>query len=340
MGLLSILFTAVNAILPIVLLIILGFILRKFNFFNDDFLKTGNKLVFKIGLTCTLFVNVYSIESFSHIRWDMIAYSMGMLLLMFLLGLVCALLTTREPKRRGVIWQSAFCSNFAIIGLALAQVLGGEEAIANTAVVSAFIVPTVNIMSVIALSALRGAHGEKPDVKAIVMNIAKNPLIMGVLVGLACLGIRSLQTAIFGRVIFSLSVHTKFLYTALNYIKSMTTPLALIILGGQFQFQAVKSLRREILIGTLCRIVISPLIAIGAAVVLTKMGITSFDATHYPAFIALFAAPVAVSSAIMAGQMDNDEQLATQLVVWTCMFSVLTIFVIVCILMALGLLVI
>ena len=338
MGLSVILFTAINAILPIVLLIVLGFVLRKLDFLSDDFLKIGNKLVFKIGLTCMLFVNVYSIENFSHIRWDLIAYSMGMLLLMFVLGLVCALLTTRVPKRRGVIWQSAFCSNFAIIGLALAQVLGGEEAIANTAVVSAFIVPTVNIMSVISLSALRGGHGEKPDVKSIVLNIVKNPLIMGVLAGLACLGVRSLQTVLFGRVVFSISVHLKFLYTAMNYIKNMTTPLALIILGGQFQFQAVKSLRKEILVGTLCRIVISPLITIGTAVVLTQLGFLNFDATHYPAFIALFAAPVAVSSAIMAGQMDNDEQLATQLVVWTCLFSVFTIFLTVCILMALGLL--
>jgi predicted permease len=46
---------------------------------------------------------------------------------------------------------------------------------------------------------------------------------------------------------------------------------------------------------------------------------------------------VAVSSAIMATQMNNDEQLATQLVVWTTLFSALTIFLIACILMGFGL---
>ena len=50
---------------------------------------------------------------------------------------------------------------------------------------------------------------------------------------------------------------------------------------------------------------------------------------EFPALIALFATPVAVSSAIMAGEMDNDEVLAGQLVVWSSLFSMLTMFVII-----------
>ena len=42
----------------------------------------------------------------------------------------------------------------------------------------------------------------------------------------------------------------------------------------------------------------------------------------------------------MAGNMGGDEQLATQLVVWTSIFSIFTIFAEVCILMGLGLIVV
>jgi predicted permease len=52
----------------------------------------------------------------------------------------------------------------------------------------------------------------------------------------------------------------------------------------------------------------------------------------------MFGSPVAVSSAIMAGSMKNDEQLATQLVVWTSLLSIVTIFATVCLLMGMGLL--
>jgi hypothetical protein len=40
----------------------------------------------------------------------------------------------------------------------------------------------------------------------------------------------------------------------------------------------------------------------------------------------------------MAGSMKNDEQLATQLVVWTSLCSIATIFATVCLLMWMGLL--
>jgi predicted permease len=57
---------------------------------------------------------------------------------------------------------------------------------------------------------------------------------------------------------------------------------------------------------------------------------------QFPALVALFGSPVSVSSAIMASEMHNDEQLATQLVVWTTAASGLTVFLISCGLMAMG----
>ena len=55
--------TAVNAILPIVLLILLGYGLRQRGFLTEAFLKNGNRLTFRVLLPVTLFINVYNIES-------------------------------------------------------------------------------------------------------------------------------------------------------------------------------------------------------------------------------------------------------------------------------------
>ena len=90
---------------------------------------------------------------------------------------------------------------------------------------------------------------------------------------------------------------------------------------------------------TAWRILLAPLIGIGVAVLLDNYT-DWFNVSNavYPTLIALFGTPVAVSSAIMAGQMNNDKQLATQLVVWTSICSVVTIFFTVFILMSCGLL--
>ena len=149
MGLSVILFTAVNAVVPVVLLILLGYILKQKNFINKDFVKIGNKLVFNVCLPCMLFINVYNIESFASINWEIVLYGVVMLVGFFVLGLGTAILVTKVPERRGVILQCTFRSNIAIIGLSLASALGGEEAVAVAAIVSSFTVPVNNVLAVL-----------------------------------------------------------------------------------------------------------------------------------------------------------------------------------------------
>ncbi|MDE6356857.1 MAG: AEC family transporter [Clostridia bacterium] len=366
---LDVLLTSVNAVFPIILLILVGYFLKRFKFLNDNFVKIGNKFVFKVCLPCMLCINIYdNMQSFADIRWDVVAYSTVDILVIFGLGLLTAILTTKQQNRRGVILQCTFRSNFAIIGLSLVGRLGGDEALGG--IISAFSIPVFNILAVVALSIFcekeqpalgqnalensiptamkEGASSSagvkavksKNSIKSILLNIVKNPLIIGVFVGLLLVGVREIERACCGgEVPFRLDTQLKFLYAALKDLKAIASPLALIVLGGQFEFSAVKGMTKEIIVGTVWRIVIAPLIGIGVAVLLSNYtNLFTFDATVYPTLIALFGTPVAVSSAIMAGEMKNDEQLATQLVVWTSIGSILTVFVTVFALMSFGLL--
>ena len=336
-----ILITSVNAIAPIVLLILLGYILKEKGFITKDFVKIGNKLVFNVLLPCMLFINVYSIDKFSSINWDIVIYCAVIMVAIFVLGLGIAAFVTKAPERRGVILQCTFRSNIAIIGLSLAGALGGDEAVAVAAIISTFMIPINNILAVLSLSIYtENGSSNGARIKSMVMNIVKNPLIIGVAVGLSALGFRELQNAVFGEVVFAFNKQTKFLYTAVNNLKAITTPFSLLVLGAQFEFSAVKGLLKEIVTGTVCRVVAAPLLGIGLAIALSQIGILSCGVNEFPALIALFGSPVAVSSAVMAASMGADEQLATQLVVWTSIFSIFTIFAQVCILMSMGLLVV
>ena len=337
-----ILITAVNAVLPIVLLIVLGYFLRSKGMINDSFIKMGNTLVFKICLPCMLFISVYEIAAMEAVQWDMAIYCVIAIVVLFALGGAVAVVTTKDSRRRGVIWQCCFRSNFAIIGIPLAVSLGAGEADAFGAIIAALAVPIFNMFAVIALSVFtEDASGHRPSIKRIVLDIVKNPLIIGVVLGMLCLGLRAMQRNFFGEAVFTLKQDLKFVYSVMEKLKAMTTPLALVVLGGQFKFSVVKGMFREIAVATVFRIVAAPLLCIGAAVLLAKTtGIISCGADTMPSLIALFGSPVAVSSAVMASQMGGDEQLAAQLVVWTCVGSIFTIFVQVCVLMAAGLLIV
>ncbi len=332
---------ALNAILPIILLILLGYLLKKKKFLTEDWFKKGNKLIFRVCLPCLLFTNVYNIESFTDINWSVVVYSEIVIFAAFFIGLVLVRLTVPDNRQKGVILQCVFRSNFAIIGLPLAESLGGPEGKGIAAVLSAFSIPTFNILAVIALTMfLDSKDGHRANLKEVLVKIAKNPLIIGVVCGLIVLGVRSfLPVNTDGSLVFTLSGSLKFIYDAVNSLGKISSPLALVILGGLFDFAAVKGMLQEIIIGTAARVAAVPLTAIGLAVLLSKYtDLIAFDASVYPALIALFGSPVAVSSAIMAQEMDNDGVLAGQLVVWTSIASIFTIFLAVFLLRTIGLL--
>ena len=191
MNLGHILLTAVNSILPIVLLILLGYFLRRINYLSEDFIKTGNKLIFNICLPIMLFVNVYDIDNLSMIRMDVMIYTLCMVCILFLLSFIPALTSTSVPERKGVVMQCVYRSNYAIIGLPLAGALGGEDAVAVAAVISAFLIPIYNTFAVFSLTIfLNRTDSRKFSFKSILLDVIKNPLIIGVVLGLACLGIR------------------------------------------------------------------------------------------------------------------------------------------------------
>lgn len=332
---------ALDAVLPIVLLIFLGYGIKKIGFLDEAWFKKGNKFIFKLALPVLLFYNVYNIESFDAINWSVVIYAELMILLIFCIGLLVVHLTIQDPRQKGVVLQCIFRSNFAIIGLPLAEAIGGSEGMGIAAVLSAFSIPSFNILGVIALTMYqRDENGDKLGLKTTIKSISTNPLILGVACGLVVLGIRSLiPVDSEGVPIFTLAYNMPFLFKAISSLAKIASPFALIVMGGLFDFAAVKALRKQIAVGVSFRVVIVPVIALGIAVLLSEYsGFVHFSPACYPALVALFGSPVAVSSAIMAQEMDNDGTLAGQLVVWTSIASIFTIFLIVAILKSIGIL--
>ena len=311
---------ALNAILPIVITVSIGYVLKRIGFLNEGFSKMANKLVFRVLLPIMLFLNVYKIESIADMDFGYILYVLAALLFIFAFSIPLVLSVSKRAGARGALLQAVFRSNYALIGIPLAQSLAGETGVAVATLLSAVTIPLLNILAVVSLSVFREG-GEKPSIKKILMEIVKNPLIIGVVAGVAVLGVRALFVQ--WSVDFRLSEVTA-VYSVMNQLSSMATPLALMVLGAQFEFSAVRSLRREIIFGTAMRCAIVPLIGIGGAFLFFR---NQFNAAHFGAFIAMFATPVAVSSVPMAQEMDGDAILAGQLVVWSTLVSAFSVFV-------------
>lgn len=312
---------ALEAVSPIIIMVAIGYILKKIGFMDASLAKKANKLVFRVFLPSMLFLNVYKISDIGQIDLGYVVYVLAALVAIFGLAIPAVILVSKRKESRGALLQAVFRSNYALIGIPLAQSLFGDEGVAVATILSAFTIPLLNILAVISLSVFRG-DGEKPGIKKILMGIVKNPLIISVLSGVIVLGVR----ALFVR--YSIDLRLSDItpvFKVLNYLSNMATPLALLVLGAQFEFSAVASLKREIIFGTLARTVIVPLIGIGGAYLLFG---DVFSGAHFATFVAVFATPVAVSSVPMAQEMDSDAVLAGQLVVWSTLVSGFTVFLV------------
>lgn len=294
-----------NVVMPLFLTMLFGYLLKLTHFLDDEFLAKLNRLSFNCFLPIMLFMNVYGASGdLSEVfNFKLLAYASGAVLVCTLL--LCLIIPKIEPenRRRGVLIQGIYRSNFAIFGIPIANSLYGSEGSAVTAIVIAVVVPFFNILAVIVLESFRSG---KTSLKTITKQIIKNPLIIGSVLGILFL-LTGLKLPIF-------------LEKTVGDISKIATPLALIILGGSFHFSSVKTHLKQLILGVTGRLVLVPLIFIPIAMAL------GFRDVELATLIALFGAPTAVSSYTMAQQMGGDSELADHLVVFSALFSAITMF--------------
>ena len=308
-----------NVIAPVFFLMVLGYLLVNYTSLADRKLtKQANAIVFKIFLPCMLFYNVYQsdIGAEIHSRIKLCIWAAGGLLILFVLLCLIVPKVVKQENQQGVVIQGIFRSNYVIFGVAVVQNMYGSKSTTTAAILSAILVPMYNFLAVVALS----IFGEKreTDWKKIILDIVKNPLIISSVLGIifSMLGIR-LPTAV---------------DTTVQDLAKLSTPIAFMILGGDLDFSKVKGNLKIASVVLTIKLVILPLIMIPMIVM---MGYR--DADLLSGLLA-YQTPVAVSSYIMAQQAGADGQLAGQLVVFSSVLSIFTLFVTILILRTVGLL--
>ena len=311
---------AISAVAPIVLMVALGYFLKRIGMIPASFATAGNKLVFRIFMPVMLFLKIYRIEDLSGINLTFIIFAVIALLVIFAVAVPLSFVVARKKDRRGVLVQASFRSGYSLIGIPLAQSLYGEAGGMAAALLSAAVIPLFNVLAVVSLSALGNDSGERVSVKRIVMGIIKNPLIIGIFSGLVAIGIRTVLAHF--DISFRLAQVTPVM-EVLQYVGSLAIPLALLVLGAQFELSAVSSLKREIISGVVMRCAIVPLFALGIAYIFFR---GDLGKAEFAAYASLFATPVAVPSVPMVQEMNGDVTLAGQLVVWSTLAGAFSIF--------------
>lgn len=292
-----------EAIAPLFLLLLLGYVLKQCKLANKAAFDAMNKLIFKVFLPILLFHNIYTTDLMQIFNLKLILFTVIGILLVFVAGYFIVFAVTKDNAKRGVMLQGFFRSNFAFIGIPLVNYICGDSVTGISSLLVAIVVPLFNILAVIALERFRNGHLRIWD---LIKGIITNPLVIGCGIGILFL---ILDIKLPGVV-----------ETAVSDLSGIATPLAMVVLGASFTFSSVKGYVREILITVLTRLVIVPAILLFAAVLF------GFTGEGLACIMVVFGAPIAISSFAMAQQMGGDEKLAAQVVVISSAFCLVTLF--------------
>lgn len=293
-----------NVVLPLFLFMMVGYFLKCIGMIGERLTQDLNKLSFKVFLPIYLFNTSYACDLSASFDPGHVAFAVISTLAVFGLGMVLVPKWVKENSQRGVVIQCLFRSNFALFGLPITEALCGADKMGPSSFLISFIVPMYNILAVITLESFRGG---KPDLKKILKGILTNPLIIGTLLGLVMnlLKIQLIQPV----------------NKALIDLGRVATPLNLIALGSHFAFKAIRTSLKPLLIGSLGRLIVCPVVMVTIAALLGWRG------EYLSPILIMFGAPVAASSFTMAQQMEGDGQLAASFVMVTSAGAIFTFFV-------------
>ena len=294
---------AVNCVAPVFIMISVGALIRYFQKVPGQTFTHISNMSFQFLLPCSLFYSVYTTDLDTAVNPPLLAYMIGYLVIWYLIGFVGCTLLIREPRTRGAIIQNMFRANIAIVGMSMAVSMMGSAGVAAMSVAIAVLVPLYNILAVVTLETCRGG---KVELRATLLGIAKNPLILACVLGVLFL---LLGVSLPGAVL-----------KAINQLGTAGSVMTLVALGASFQLSGMKENLRLIVAGTVLRLIVAPAVAVGGAVVF------GFRGDALGVVLLCTASSLAASCYPMAIARDSNHKLTGQLVVTTSFLCCVTLF--------------
>lgn len=292
---------SLNATIPVFLTMVIGYLFKQCKLMDGSFVKTLNKFNFQVTLPVMLFEDLAGAD-FTTV-WDTkyVLFCFGVTLVSIVVIWALSTLLLKEKDIVGEFTQGCYRSSAAVLGLAFIQNIYGTSQMAPLMIIGT--VPLYNVMAVVILSFTGpGEHRlNKESLKKSIIGIAKNPIIISIVLGI----LASLAKVNFPFIIDK-TIHN---------FAVMASPLALVGLGAGFEGRkAIKKIRPTI-ICTVTKLFLLPALFLPMAL---WMG---FTGEKLVAILVMLGSATTPSCYIMAKNMGHEGTLTSSTVVATTFFS-------------------
>lgn len=296
---------AVQAVLPVALLLLLGCLMRKRGLVSEHFAVEGDHLCMRLLFPVLLFRSISQGELALDSCLRSIAFAYGVIAVSLLAGILLIPRLIRDRDQIAVVIQSLYRGNFTLYGIPFSQLLGGTGAAAAASAIAAATLPVLNIAAVVMYAWYAGR--ERRSWAQLLKGILKNPILWGVFLGLA---FRPFHMALPGP-----------LESLTASLAAMASPLAFLTLGAKLYGGRVPAGQRRLTGAVvLYKLLIMPILALPVAI----WGFGLRGTELIPLFL-FTAAPSAITTYQMAGEYGADDLLAGSIVTISTLVSSVTL---------------
>ncbi|MBQ8301121.1 MAG: AEC family transporter [Clostridia bacterium] len=295
---------SLNATVPVFLVIVVGYILKRIGILNESFVKSANKFNFKVTLPVLLFVDLSTTDIIGDFDLEYVLFCAIVTTVVFFALWLGARTWLKDKSLTGEFVQACYRSSAAILGVAFIQNIYGDSGMAPVMIIGC--VPLFNIFAVLALTfeSEKTTDG-KEHIKKSVVNIIKNPIIIAIALGVVASLVK-----------FDLP---EFADKTLSSFAKMASPLALVTIGAGFEGRKAIAKIKPTLIASVVKLVILPVVFLPLAV---KLG---FRDQALIALLVMLGSPTTPSSYIMAKNMGHEGVLTSSVIVVTTLLSSVTL---------------
>lgn len=294
---------ATNVVVPMALMMAVGVVMRLLKITDRPTMKKVDQMVSKVFMPLLMFRNVYTVNFASFSGVGYFFYGIGGLAVLFLLAVFLLPRIMARRDSAAAMGQAVMRPNYILFGTAVALNLYGEGNIGPVMLLGAFAIPLFNAFSVVILEVGRNASA---SFGKLMKSIAKNQIVIAAVIGLA-LNLSGLKLP-------------ELCLGVAEDLSGLATPLSFLSLGVSLDVKRIVGNKRTLVLGVLARLVLVPCLFMTGAL---AMG---FRGVELCALMLLFATPTAVSSYPLAVTLEADGDLAGQMVVFTTLGSLLTLF--------------
>ncbi len=287
----------IETIVPIFLIIVFGYAIRRKGFLSEQFISDANRFVFLIPLPILIFSGIVK-SSVSDVSLSrllvVIVPTIVMAGIAFLLGFAFRL----KKGALGSFVQTTFHGNVSYIGLAVLFYMLGEIGLKKGSILIGLLILVNNALAIGILSWTSGQHR---DISKALRSIIKNPVIVATYLGCAFLFLGIKLPAV--------------IMKSMGIVANLALPMALIVIGASMTAGTVRHSFKLSAVATVSKLFLLPCLSV--------LFCRLFAIPYQEALpgIILLATPTATTSYILARELDGDPDLASGAITLSTLIS-------------------